>query len=52
MGRERVVRAANFLGKGPGSETMREMSYSRQRNTQLQRLTDPMVWRYGQSLRA
>ena len=25
-----------------------EMSYSRARNTQLQRLTDPMVWRYGQ----
>ena len=25
-----------------------EMSYSRQRNTQLQRLTAPMVWRYGQ----
>ena len=25
-----------------------EMSYSRQHNTQLQRLTDPMVWRYGQ----
>ncbi len=25
-----------------------DMSYSRQRNTQLQRLTDPMVWRYGQ----
>jgi arsenite oxidase large subunit len=25
-----------------------EMSYSRQRNTQLQRLTNPMVWRYGQ----
>ena len=25
-----------------------EMSYSRPRNTQLQRLTDPMVWRYGQ----
>ena len=25
-----------------------EMSYSRQRNTQLQRLTDPQVWRYGQ----
>jgi arsenite oxidase large subunit len=25
-----------------------EMSYSRTRNTQLQRLTDPMVWRYGQ----
>jgi len=25
-----------------------EMSYSRQRNTQLQRLTDPLVWRYGQ----
>ena len=27
---------------------MAEMSYSQQRNTQLQRLTDPMVWRYGQ----
>ena len=27
---------------------MAEMSYSRPRNTQLQRLTDPMVWRYGQ----
>ncbi|SJM30853.1 arsenate reductase (azurin) large subunit [Mesorhizobium delmotii] len=27
---------------------MAEMSFSRQRNTQLQRLTDPMVWRYGQ----
>ena len=26
-----------------------EMSYSRQRNTQLQRLTEPMVWRYGQT---
>ena len=25
-----------------------EMSYSRARNTQLQRLTEPMVWRYGQ----
>ncbi|MGB8627775.1 MAG: arsenate reductase (azurin) large subunit, partial [Xanthobacteraceae bacterium] len=25
-----------------------EMSYSRARNTQLQRLTDPVVWRYGQ----
>jgi arsenite oxidase large subunit len=25
-----------------------EMSYSRQRNTELQRLTSPMVWRYGQ----
>jgi arsenite oxidase large subunit len=24
------------------------MSYSRARNTQLQRLTDPMIWRYGQ----
>jgi arsenite oxidase large subunit len=24
------------------------MSYSQQRNTQLQRLTDPTVWRYGQ----
>jgi arsenite oxidase large subunit len=27
---------------------MAEMSYSRPRNMQLQRLTDPMVWRYGQ----
>jgi arsenite oxidase large subunit len=27
---------------------MAEMSYSQQRNPQLQRLTDPMVWRYGQ----
>jgi len=27
---------------------MAEMSYSRARNTQPQRLTDPMVWRYGQ----
>ena len=27
---------------------MAEMSYSRARNTQLQRLTDPMIWRYGQ----
>jgi arsenite oxidase large subunit len=25
-----------------------EMSFSRARTTQLQRLTDPMVWRYGQ----
>ena len=25
-----------------------EMSYSQQRNTQLRRLTDPLVWRYGQ----
>jgi arsenite oxidase large subunit len=27
---------------------MAETTYSRARNTQLQRLTDPMVWRYGQ----
>ena len=27
---------------------MAEMSYSAARNTQQQRLTDPMVWRYGQ----
>jgi arsenite oxidase large subunit len=27
---------------------MAEMSFSRARNTQLQRLTEPMVWRYGQ----
>ena len=26
---------------------MAEMSYSEARSTQLQRLTDPMVWRYG-----
>src|SRR5690606_31944188 len=25
-----------------------EMSYSRARQTQQQRLTDPLVWRYGQ----
>src|SRR6476660_3507802 len=39
------------VNSGLGSvrgERMAEMSYSRQRNTQLQRLTDPMVWRYGQ----
>jgi len=35
------------LGSIRGSR-IAEMSYSRQRNTQLQRLTDPMVWRYGQ----
>src|SRR6201982_1098934 len=35
------------LGSGRGAR-MAEMSYSRARNTQLQRLTDPMVWRYGQ----
>ena len=27
---------------------MAEVSYSQQRNTSLRRLTDPMVWRYGQ----
>jgi arsenite oxidase large subunit len=27
---------------------MAEISYSRPRNTELQRLTSPMVWRYGQ----
>lgn len=32
----------------PRGARMAEMSYSRQRNTQLQRLTDPLVWRYGQ----
>lgn len=32
----------------PRGARMAEMSYSRARNTQLQRLTDPMVWRYGQ----
>ena len=35
------------LGSVRGAR-MAEMSYSRQRNTQLQRLTDPKVWRYGQ----
>jgi arsenite oxidase large subunit len=35
------------LGSIRGARTA-EMSYSRARNTQLQRLTDPMVWRYGQ----
>jgi arsenite oxidase large subunit len=35
------------LGSVRGAR-MAEMSYSRQRNTELQRLTDPMVWRYGQ----
>ena len=35
------------LGSVRGAR-MAEMSYSQQRNTELQRLTDPMVWRYGQ----
>jgi arsenite oxidase large subunit len=35
------------LGSVRGAR-MAEMSYSRARNTQLQRLTDPIVWRYGQ----
>ncbi|MGZ6006347.1 MAG: arsenate reductase (azurin) large subunit [Rhizomicrobium sp.] len=35
------------LGSVRGAR-MAEMSYSRARNTQLQRLTDPLVWRYGQ----
>jgi arsenite oxidase large subunit len=35
------------LGSVRGAR-MAEMSYSQTRNTQLQRLTDPMVWRYGQ----
>lgn len=35
------------LGSVRGSR-IAEMSHSRQRNTQLQRLTDPLVWRYGQ----
>lgn len=35
------------LGSVRGAR-MAEMSHSRQRNTQLQRLTDPLVWRYGQ----
>jgi arsenite oxidase large subunit len=35
------------LGSTRGAR-MAEMSYSQQRNTELQRLTDPMVWRYGQ----
>lgn len=43
--RECVVNSG--LGSIRGSR-MAEMSYSRQRHTELQRLTDPMVWRYGQ----
>jgi arsenite oxidase large subunit len=35
------------LGSVRGAR-MAEMSFSPARNTQLQRLTDPMVWRYGQ----
>ena len=35
------------LGSVRGAR-MAEMSYSQTRNTQLQRLTDPMVWRYGE----
>jgi arsenite oxidase large subunit len=35
------------LGSVRGAR-MAEMSFSRARNTELQRLTDPMVWRYGQ----
>jgi arsenite oxidase large subunit len=35
------------LGSVRGAR-MAEMSYSQARNTELQRLTDPMVWRYGQ----
>jgi arsenite oxidase large subunit len=35
------------LGSVRGAR-MAEMSYSPARNTQLQRLTDPLVWRYGQ----
>jgi arsenite oxidase large subunit len=36
------------LGSVRRGARMAEMSYSPARNTQLQRLTDPMVWRYGQ----
>ncbi|ODN69175.1 Arsenite oxidase subunit AioA [Methylobrevis pamukkalensis] len=35
------------LGSVRGAR-MAETMYSRARNTQLQRLTDPLVWRYGQ----
>src|ERR1700745_882035 len=35
------------LGSVRGAR-MAEMSYSQQRNTQLPRLRDPMVWRHGQ----
>src|SRR5216684_20359 len=38
----------NKFGVDLGKQQQAEMSYSQQRNTQLQRLTDPMVWRYGQ----
>jgi arsenite oxidase large subunit len=43
--RECVVNSG--LGSVRGAR-MAEMSYSQQRNTRLQRLSDPMVWRYGQ----
>jgi hypothetical protein len=36
------------LTVGKAHARVAEMSYSTARNTQLQRLTDPMVWRYGQ----
>ncbi|MBB4001330.1 arsenate reductase (azurin) large subunit [Aurantimonas endophytica] len=32
----------------PRGTRIAEMSYSRARQTQMQRLTDPLVWRYGQ----
>ena len=40
---ECIVNSASARCPAPTSRN----SYSRQRNTQLQRLTDPMVWRYG-----
>lgn len=40
--------AVNSGLSSPRGARMAEMSYSQQRNTQLQRLTDPLVWRYGQ----
>jgi arsenite oxidase large subunit len=43
--RECVVNSG--LGSVRGAR-MAETMYSRTRNTQLQRLTDPLVWRYGQ----
>ena len=44
---DRECEVNSGLGSVRGAR-MAEMSYSRARNTELQRLTDPMVWRYGQ----
>ena len=43
----RIASVNSGLGSVRGAR-MAEMSYSQARNTQLQRLTSPIVWRYGQ----